>query len=485
MQERIEPTEEQKKFILAPLRSRIKVRAFAGAAKTTSLVLKAQHEAQENGLKGLYLAFNKSAQIEAEHRFGQTAVARTPHSMAYRVFGGRYKHKLRGMRPRDVVEMGVVDSYTEARSILDAIQGYCISAEMAFPQTIRTTSLEISPARAQELAELARKVWESMCDPKSEIPMSHDGYFKLYQLSRPRLPGDYLMVDEFQDTNPVTLDIIKNQPQPTIMVGDRYQSIYAFRGAVNAMQTVPAQFNFTLSQSFRFGPAVATLANKLLRAHFNETTPIVGSGPQTQIRHANDRRPQCYAVLTRTNAELFDHAVTALCTDKQMAFIGGVKGYGFDRLSDVQHLAMSNHAAIRDPFIRSFSSIGAMEDYAEEIEDFESSRLVQIAREYGTDIFSLVNRINSMGGTYGEMPDPDRVFATAHKSKGSTLDHVVLADDFRPLLIDEVPIEEVDEQEVHLAYMAATRPRHSLYLNQALTDFLEFAHSQSSAEVEK
>src|SRR5260221_7806201 len=48
-----------------------------------------------------------------------------------------------------------------------------------------------------------------------------------------------------------------------ISVGDPAQQIYAWRGAIDAMDAFDGH-QLTLSQSFRFGPAIADEANKWL-----------------------------------------------------------------------------------------------------------------------------------------------------------------------------------------------------------------------------
>jgi superfamily I DNA/RNA helicase len=474
MENRIELSDEQKEIVMAPLRGRQKITAFAGAAKTTTMEYKARHLSEVHGMRGLYLAFNKSAQLEAESRFGDAALARTPHSMAFRVFGKRYSRKLGEMRPRDLVEDDIVPVYPEARAVLETIHQYCISADTDFPSKVNASIKDgITTARSIALGWVAKQLWDQMCDPQSDVPMTHDGYLKLYQLSNPRLPGDYLMVDEFQDTNPVTMAIVKAQPHPVIVVGDPYQSIYAFRGAINAMRFFKADSEFSLTHSFRFGPAIADLANKVLHDHFAEKRKIVGAGAATSVFRPGSPKPDKYAILSRTNAELFEHAVHALECDLSMSFIGGVKGYNFERLRDAQLLAENRRYEIRDSFIRSFSSLGEMEDYAEEVEDYETARLAKIARSYGAELHTLVPQIISNGRTYKSGDQSDRVMSTAHKSKGATLDYVVLCDDFKPMLSDETTHKDIDEQEVNLAYMAATRPRYALYLNEVFCKFLE------------
>lgn len=62
---------------------------------------------------------------------------------------------------------------------------------------------------------------------------------------------------------PATADVRKHGKR-CILVGDTAQSLYDFNGAVDAMSDWPAQHNLVLSQSWRFGAAIAGAANQLL-----------------------------------------------------------------------------------------------------------------------------------------------------------------------------------------------------------------------------
>jgi cyanophycinase-like exopeptidase len=77
-----------------------------------------------------------------------------------------------------------------------------------------------------------------MIDPRGTCPITHDVYLKLWSLERPKISSDFLLFDEAQDANPVMLDLVMGQDAQKILVGDRYQQIYSWRGAVNAMQSV-------------------------------------------------------------------------------------------------------------------------------------------------------------------------------------------------------------------------------------------------------
>ena len=83
------------------------------------------------------------------------------------------------------------------------------------------------------------------------------------------------MFDEAQDADPIMLNVLNNQSAQVIYVGDRHQQIYAFRGAVNAMQSLEIP-ETRLSQSFRFGQDIADLANTILFNVLDEEIPLRG-----------------------------------------------------------------------------------------------------------------------------------------------------------------------------------------------------------------
>lgn len=77
----------------------------------------------------------------------------------------------------------------------------------------------------------ARIIWSIMKNPKDRrLNLPHDGYLKLWQLTKPNLfkseNVDCVMVDEGQDMNGAMLDIFLSYPGARIIVGDPHQQIY-------------------------------------------------------------------------------------------------------------------------------------------------------------------------------------------------------------------------------------------------------------------
>ena len=257
------------------------------------------------------------------------------------------------------------------------------------------------------------------------------------------------------------------------MVGDRYQSIYAFRGATNALDTVKADRTFYLTSSFRFGPQVANVASELLRIFYQEHRPVVGRGFDTQLGTIEDDHK--YAALCRTNSEVFSRAAMAIREQKSTAFVGGVKSYNFDKILDAYHMSIQEQHLVRDPFIRSMGSFAALEQYAMDSGDPDSKRLVKVVHEHGHAIPGLVKTIYEK--SIPDIHSADRVFSTGHKAKGLDIKHVVLAEDYKPIMDNNQPILDKNElplQEVNLTYVSLTRAVERLQLNQTLSQFMQW-----------
>ena len=76
----------------------LKIKAFAGSGKTSTLVA----IAKELSGKGLYLAYNKSIQIDAVKKFPSHVDCKTAHSIAYRATVYRIKNRVRPLSIFDI-----------------------------------------------------------------------------------------------------------------------------------------------------------------------------------------------------------------------------------------------------------------------------------------------------------------------------------------------------------------------------------------------
>lgn len=469
--------------------NRLTVQAGAGATKTTTLVGYAAARPKANIL---YLAFNKPVQLEAAARMPKHNVAcKTTHSVSFRKALQLFTDRRTG---RDVITQKLGDNYPSAiarlfgcsplaaTAALQSIQRWFASLEPQIDVRHVPPELAIRLGDPHAVVSLAREVFGRMVDPRVlDVRLPHDGYLKLFQLDRPRL-GSYthIAVDESQDLNLCTFDIVRSQASTLILVGDSNQSIYQYRGSTNALDLLPGATRLNLTRSFRFGEGIASLANSLL-GHFKYPKPplLIGAGEPKKTRFSIDvNKP--FAVLARSNAGLFNEAVAFLKMGRRYHFIGGVDGYRLDKVLDAYYLWVKDLGLIKDAYLRSFDSFEELEGLAEESEEAELKLLLRVVADYGHQIPQLVDEIRARHVADLKKEDwhlfDGIFFGTAHKSKGLEFEQVWLADDFMRFFDKglEIEVEEVDQEAVNILYVAFTRARAAIRLCESFDEWLRF-----------
>lgn len=455
-------TPEQQQIVRSTAR-RLRVQAYAGTGKTATLVAYAQARPDQ---RILYLAFNKPIQREAARRFPRHVTCLTTHALAYRHIGRAFQDagRLGSLGASDLMDRFDL-APVDARRVLDTLESFLRSADPR--PSGRHLPPDLIEADRTPVVRLAAWAWEAMQARDGDLPMTHDGYLKLYQLGRPDLSQtfDLLLFDEAQDANEVTLDLIGQQRLPQVVVGDTHQSIYAFRGAVDALSRFEADETLRLTQSFRFGPGAAAVATALLAGLKGESVPVVGQPDRETVFEVDRNRP--YTVIARTNATVFAEAVALLGTTR-FHLIGGVASYPFDRLVDVHHLLSGQPGAVRDGFLKRQRTASRLEAYAAEVDDKELLMLLKVARDHGAQTPDLVRRLQAEATA--DAQDAQVCLTTAHRAKGLEFEQVVLADDFPSFISDEGLAQRADTpervQELNLLYVAVTRARHAIELNR-------------------
>jgi F-box protein 18 (helicase) len=478
----IQATTEQKKIITADLLpgETLKIMAFAGTGKTTTLV---EYTKKRPGMRFLYIAFNKSVQLEAAQKFPPNVTARTTHALAFRDKGFKYKDRLvKGFRASQVMAALGLERYEDARFTMDTLYNYLVSADpkvsvhhipVLAKGFYRKNKMAMPP-----LVDHANRLGRLMCDGSNDtIGMIHDGYLKLYQLSNPVLAYDCILLDEAQDINPVTAAIVFAQAQPRqnshqkpaaiILVGDGHQQIYSFRGAKDILNRFSAAKTHYLTQSFRFDNNVARVANMILTTFKHEPRKIVGT--PVPVKPPWDKGH--HTIIARTNATLFDRAVQ-LYKRQKIGFVGGVGSYRLPLLKDVYYLYKKDHAQIRDVHVKSFAGFKELQSYARTVEEVELASVCTMVERYTSAIPTHVDKILEQAV---DGDKADILLTTAHKSKGLEWANVLLAQDFHPLVKEGKRIDPagVDPDEFNPIYVAMTRAMVNLRFDRA-SDIPEF-----------
>ena len=452
----------------------LKINAFAGTGKTSTLEFLAEHSRKP----GIYLAFNKSIADEAAGRFPSHVQCRTTHSLAYRLTPSAFRNN-RSKMFEDLNPNGVADALGLEGIVLGSLFNLTRRSRGALiRQTLKRFQHSDAPQilgshvprwgkmsalSKPELQKLiddttqnTRTLWNRMLDPSDRAPLGHDGYFKRWSLNDPEIPGSFILLDEAQDTNPAMLAALRNQDAQVIYVGDRYQQIYEWRGAVNAMDTVVTQRKCDLTQSFRFGDEIAEAASNLLGA-LNESQRIKGNPKVTSRLGCSNPN----AILCRTNAGVIDHVIQAFNAGITPHIVGGT-GEVLRLLDGVKWLQRGQPTDVPEFF--GFTRWQEVVEFSESEEGQPLRAFVRLVERHGE------SRLRSyLTGTAQREGDSSLVVSTAHKAKGREWDHVCVVDDFVVVKKDDEG-EEVgfDEEELRLLYVALTRARLSVQIPEIL-----------------
>lgn len=465
----MELTDEQLNAVDLFKRSRsLKISAFAGTGKTSTLVALAK----STNNHGLYLAFNKSIASEAASRFPRSVDCRTTHSIAFRAVPSAYRGNsaklTQALHGNHLVELLGLEELAVDKVVLKprslgflaakTVQRFCQTGDeqvLARHVPLVGKLQQLTKGHQEEfreyLSKLATHVWEMMLEPSSAAPLGHDGYLKLWSLSRPRLNYDFLLLDEAQDTNEAVLSVLRQQDGHLTLVGDRHQQIYEWRGAVNAMASVDTDAEAVLTRSFRFGDTVAGAATSILQL-LGEARAVVGNPAKlSRIAASGDTN----AVLCRTNAGVVSVVVDALSEHRKPHVVGGVSEL-LRMLEDVSRLRGAIPAECPEFF--GFKDWAEVQDFAGSDEGESLRSFVNLVGNFGEAV--LVDKLLAVAR---EEAESDLIVSTGHKAKGREWSSVKLHSDFEPRMSkEERPRPVLNEEEARLLYVAVTRAKELL-----------------------
>lgn len=475
-------TEEQEAILQQDRISPInKIEGRAGAAKTTSLELLAR----QRGGRGFYVCFNRAGSEDARKRFPPYVTSKTIHSVAYGAMNiGRASAKLsRRIFPEELGKMYPISPSLGLRSdmfgglVLATVVTFCNSGDDVLDESHVLLSGVWEPYMNPEIVRIAvgvaRKVFARMASFNDDFPMLHDVYLKLWQQSGSPMPAgiEWILFDEAQDANGVQIAAMLNQSVPVTWVGDPHQQIYRFRGAVNAMRTIPSGRDLALTQSFRFGQSVADIANGILLSKPEETRPevLLRGDPRRATEIGRIRRQSKYTFLARTNGECFREAQNV---SGSVHVVGGHEG--LMRMLRSAHALWSGHQR-RDmaPEIARFQDWSSLCEAAEMPGGSELSTVKGIVEEYRGRLPGCLRMFEDRHVSSED--EADVIVSTFHRSKGREWDYVRLGGMSMRHPGHEKwsgMSDEEKEDETNLAYVAATRARVCMEIPQGVLDFL-------------
>lgn len=465
------PTAEQQAAVSAfSGGKRVVLQAGAGTGKTTTLLMLGAASATW----GRYIAFNKSIAEAAQRRFGGNVGCSTAHHLAYRAIGHVFRPrldqprmatamlaKLLGIRLTVTIGARTLRPTSLCSIARETVLRYCYSADDTLNRWHVRKQKGIREEHEHDqlvdlVLPLARRMWADLQrEDGGTVPFKHDHYLKMWALTRPWIPGKFLLLDEAQDTNPVVEQVFLAQDAQLVMVGDSAQAIYGWRGARDIM-TGFAGVELELSRSFRFGPAIAAEANRWLAL---AGVPLRLSG-SPNVDSGLGPCPDADAILCRTNGGAMAEILDQLARGRRVALAG--------RATDLLSLAEAARKLKADQptdhrDLVLFSTWGDVQDYVEwDPDGRDLLPFVEVIDKYGVDVvLDTLSRLS-------DEAHADVTVSTAHSAKGREWSSVRIARDFtEPVTVDdsgEKHPAKISAEEARLAYVAVTRARHRLDL---------------------
>ena len=532
-----ELTSEQRRIVNMDLKSllrttdTVRINAYAGTGKTTTLVelCKANPE-----VRFLLVVFNKSVEVHSNKVFPRNVTAKTANAISYKYImrtAGEKKFANWNLKYSDIIDCvrrkdtSPFNLFHWAAMTLETLNTYCNSGDESISSLHPPSSwlifdrkekcqesVPVSSKLIDWLVTDSKKVWNLVLNDKS-FKFDHTTSMKKFQLSEPDLqhwvgPHDVLLLDEAQDMNPCMLTICLQQKVPKIVVGDSFQQIYSFRGAVDALKRVErsnltkVRETFYLTQSFRFGPEIAFAADSVLTHYLcNQGPTLFGSRKRDSV--LGDRSLSevdgPIVILARTNLRLFAEMVTLVCEPEehlrpQIAFpfdpSSSSDPMGWVKLVNMVHhkngnrdrkghiVEIEGNTKYAPVFKKSWAEFKTQTECAN---DMEMLSKINIVEKYGKSILDHINILKNQSRNNMEDAGVKYVFSTVHRFKGLEMNHVRLLDDFN---FARVPYYKFDpnifkgkeKDEMNLLYVALTRARKSLTMNSALFFLLTSKH---------
>ena len=460
------PTAEQQAIldtVAQQTRGALKIHAGPGTGKTAVLRMIGARLAEQQRNRILYLAYNRALANEAKDKFEGLADVMTIHALTNRALhvkrsGRRIVSKL---DDRDAARILGVKAEGGSRRISAATQtlkAFLQSAdtelsEAHVPKTYR------SDEDVEAIVRDARDLFTALRADSGErrLPITHDIYLKTWHLSG--APGldryDTVLLDEAQDANPMVVQALSHAPH-AVYVGDEHQQIYAFIGAVDALARIEGP-TLALTQSFRFGPAIAEAANRLLAHKSHPGEFRLRGTPSIDSRIARVDVKREHTRLYWTNAAMIEDLVFLADMGRAPMLAAGGEELA-KMLTSAWALHEAQHRRVKHPFVRLFSHWDDFADAAAR-RGGEAQHAVQLIDVFEHRVPDVIERLKS---------DPEHVevkawLTTAHKSKGREWPQVLISNDFDDL-IDSDEGKGPGDQDINLAYVAITRAMHRLEL---------------------
>ncbi len=333
---------DQEKAVLTTS-GRVLILAGAGSGKTRVLTVRMAHLVQNCGVKPeqiLGLTFTNKAAAEMRHRISGLVDKKTAGAITLCTFHSFCMKILR----EDIRHLGYTSSFTLwdeqdvkrmitviARDIL-GIEGELPSLSVALAAVNRARSKGVKPEdltdtgsewhdnftrelycrliqsmRAYNALDFDALLWTTV-ELFEKFPDVLDKYRERYQ---------YVMIDEYQDTNPIQYKLaalLTKKHNNLCVVGDDDQSIYGWRGAeIKNILDFSDAVHIKLEQNYRSTNVILNAANAVIQHNNTRHKKILwsdrGQGDLIEVFNAPDESTEAEAVICRLARLKNQHAL--------------------------------------------------------------------------------------------------------------------------------------------------------------------------------
>ena len=457
------------------------IQAVAGSGKTSTIVEATKLIPVDK--KCCFVAFNKAIADELKEKVPKHVEARTLHSLGLSFFKSNgYNPQVDSSKVHKLVESEIEDVDANIRG------DYYMFLKKIIPNIKNTlidyTNLEqiesvkerfgINDEVDDRMMLSIRRIMEKNNKDMTTIDFDDMIYLPVIN-NLTNGVYDWVLVDESQDLNRTQFELIKrvcDKHTRVIAVGDKRQSIYAFRGAdINSMDNFRTEFNaveLPLSICYRCPKSHILLAQEIVpeieASDFAEEGIIEDVNLLDAIEKANDKD----LILCRTNAPLIKVAF-ALIRNGKKAIIRG-KDIGANLIKMIEKYKAKD---LGDLYVK-LEAFRKLND--------DKLMLIEKGKFDSKKKNSLLTNIDCVDTIFAVMEECDTIeevktkiqniftdekegiiCSSVHRAKGLQSDGVFIVNRDR-MPHPMAKTDEEIEQEFNILYVALTRSKHALYM---------------------
>jgi len=444
------------------------INAGAGTGKTTTIVEAAN---RINGQKAAFLAFNKSIATELAERLPTGVEAKTFHAFGFAAIrAAGVKTRVNNFKLNNIIKelLGADYHIAPLKKLVSLVKGSLISPtdRNAILGLIDEYNINFNSDREENIAIQSIPAILTLCKTQTQHIDFDDMIWLPIVNGYPFPKYDVLFVDEAQDFNEVQREMISLcvNGGRCIIVGDKNQAIYGFRGADSnsiemfrqrLLKTQREISEFPLSITWRCPKSVVKEANRYV-AEFNapdfaEEGAVIVDAPFNPQR--NDM------ILCRYNAPLVSAFYDLISQGKSAYVLGRDMTKGL--ITAVQKITKNNQMGVEE-FEQLFQKDFAYnyqrllnqnkENQAMALEDKRDCIMIFVKK--ATTVGGIIEEIKRVfdGNDEGEI-----MLSTVHKAKGLEADNVYI------LATERMPHPYGNKEENNICYVAITRAKKNLF----------------------